>query len=59
MRRGRGAVLSARGLQARFAGLTLFGIKVNWRTGEQHCELRLAVDDNGYQPGGFSLGQER
>lgn len=47
------------GLRPRFAELTLSGINVNWRTGEQHCEVRLAVDYNGYRRGFFTEGPER
>lgn len=47
------------GLRPRFAELTLSDILVNWRTGEQHCEVRLAVDYNGYRRGFFTEGQER
>jgi hypothetical protein len=47
------------GLRPRFAELTLSDILVNWRTGEQHCEVRLAVDYNGYRRGFFTEGPER
>lgn len=47
------------GLRPRFAELTLSDINVNWRTGEQHCEVRLAVDYNGYRRGFLTEGPER
>ncbi|GIU76771.1 MAG: hypothetical protein KatS3mg005_0009 [Bryobacteraceae bacterium] len=47
------------GLRPRFAELTLYDINVDWRTGEQHCEVRLAVDYNGYRRGFFTEGPER
>ncbi|MCS7042625.1 MAG: hypothetical protein NZR01_07520 [Bryobacteraceae bacterium] len=47
------------GLRPRFAELTLHDVNVNWRTGEQHCDVRLAVDYNGYRRGFFTEGPER
>lgn len=47
------------GLRPRFAELTLYDHLVNWRTGEKHCEVRLAVDYNGYRRGFFTEGPER
>ncbi len=47
------------GLRPRFAELSLHDILVDWRTGVRHCEVRLAVDYNGYRRGFTTEGIER